>query len=51
MNLETWAMFFLAYLVVTLAPGPNVLLVVKNSVQYGIWSSFATVLGNLFVSL
>ncbi|CCN71980.1 LysE family translocator [Vibrio nigripulchritudo] len=51
MSLDTWMMFFLAYLVVTLSPGPNVLLVVKNSVQYGIWSAFTTVLGNLFCQL
>ncbi|HAS8165137.1 TPA: LysE family translocator, partial [Vibrio vulnificus] len=43
MSLETWVMFFLAYLIVTLSPGPNVLLVVKNSVQYGAWSALATV--------
>lgn len=48
MNLDTWIMFFLAYLVITLSPGPNVLLVIKNSIQYGIWSAFATVFGNLF---
>ncbi|RZP84966.1 LysE family translocator [Vibrio vulnificus] len=48
MNLDTWLMFFLAYLVVTLSPGPNVLLVVKNSVQYGIGSALVTILGNLF---
>ncbi|WP_105903779.1 LysE family translocator [Vibrio gangliei] len=51
MSLETWAMFFLAYLVVTLSPGPNVLLVVKNSVQYGFWSALSAVFGNLFCQL
>ncbi|HCG8548648.1 TPA: LysE family translocator [Vibrio parahaemolyticus] len=51
MSLETWAMFFLAYIIVTLSPGPNVLLVVKNSVQYGAWSALATVFGNLFCQL
>ncbi|ENO8976965.1 LysE family translocator [Vibrio parahaemolyticus] len=51
MSLETWAMFFLAYLIVTLSPGPNVLLVVKNSVQYGAWSALVTVFGNLFCQL
>ncbi|EGJ49550.1 Lysine exporter protein (LYSE/YGGA) [Desulfocurvibacter africanus subsp. africanus str. Walvis Bay] len=40
-------MFFLAYLVTTLSPGPNVLLVLKNSVQLGWKSAFVTVLGNL----
>ncbi|MGO2507788.1 MAG: LysE family translocator [Vibrio hibernica] len=51
MSLEAWGMFFLAYLVITLSPGPNVLLVVKNSVQHGVWSAFSTVLGNLFCQL
>ncbi|MBE3954388.1 LysE family translocator [Vibrio parahaemolyticus] len=51
MSLETWAMFFLAYLVVTLSPGPNVLLVVKNSVHYGLWSALSAVFGNLFCQL
>ncbi|WP_045595208.1 LysE family transporter, partial [Vibrio vulnificus] len=51
MSLETWVMFFLAYLIVTLSPGPNVLLVVKNSVQYGAWSVLATVFGNLICQL
>ncbi|EGU37428.1 putative threonine efflux protein [Vibrio sp. N418] len=51
MSLDTWVMFFLAYLVVTLSPGPNVLLVVKNSIQYGIGSAFSTILGNLFCQL
>lgn len=51
MSLDTWVMFFLAYFVVTLSPGPNVLLVVKNSIQYGIGSAFSTILGNLFCQL
>jgi threonine/homoserine/homoserine lactone efflux protein len=47
MNIEMWAMFFLAYLVTTLSPGPNVLLVLKNSIRHGWKSAFITVLGNL----
>ncbi|OIQ52393.1 Homoserine/homoserine lactone efflux protein [Pseudodesulfovibrio hydrargyri] len=47
MNMEMWAMFFLAYLVTTLSPGPNVLLVLKNSIRHGWRSAFITVLGNL----
>ncbi len=47
MNIEMWLMFFLAYLVTTLSPGPNVLLVLKNSIQLGWKSAFITVFGNL----
>ncbi|EHH1097276.1 LysE family translocator [Vibrio parahaemolyticus] len=51
MSFEVWVMFTLAYLVVTLSPGPNVLLVLKNSVQYGWKSALVTILGNLFCQL
>lgn len=47
MKIELWIMFFLAYLVTTLSPGPNVLLVLKNSIRHGWKSAFVTVLGNL----
>jgi len=47
MKIELWIMFFLAYLVTTLSPGPNVLLVLKNSIRHGWKSAFITVLGNL----
>jgi homoserine/homoserine lactone efflux protein len=47
MNIEMWLMFFLAYLITTLSPGPNALLVLKNSIQLGWKSAFITVLGNL----
>jgi len=33
MNPNTWMLFALAYLLATLTPGPNVLLVVKNGLQ------------------
>jgi threonine/homoserine/homoserine lactone efflux protein len=42
-----WLLFFSAYLVITLSPGPNVLLVLRNSVKHGWKSAFITVLGNL----
>ncbi|WP_432735131.1 LysE family translocator [Maridesulfovibrio sp. FT414] len=51
MNIETWAMFFLAYLITTLSPGPNVLLVMKNSIRHGWRSAFVTVFGNLTCQL
>ena len=51
MSIEVWFVFSLAYLVVTFSPGPNVLLVLKNSVQFGWKSAFVTVLGNLSCQL
>ncbi|WP_320174907.1 LysE family translocator [Maridesulfovibrio sp.] len=47
MDLQMWLLFFSAYLVITLSPGPNVLLVLRNSVKHGWKSAFITVLGNL----
>ncbi|MBY7915203.1 LysE family translocator [Vibrio fluvialis] len=51
MSIELWVMFALAYLATTLTPGPNVLLVLKNAVQYGWRTTFMTVLGNLSCQL
>jgi threonine/homoserine/homoserine lactone efflux protein len=47
MTFHLWTLFFLAYLVTTLSPGPNVLLVLKNSIQFGWKSAFITIFGNL----
>ena len=51
MNIETWLLFFSAYFVVTLSPGPNVLLVIKNAVKYGYKAAATTILANLFCQL
>jgi len=51
MNIETWLLFFVAYLVVTLSPGPNVLLVVKNALQVGYKAAILTILLNLLCQL
>ncbi|MBO0213653.1 LysE family translocator [Vibrio sp. Vb2880] len=51
MSIELWVMFALAYLATTLTPGPNVLLVLKNAVQYGWRTTFVTVAGNLSCQL
>ncbi len=51
MNLETWLLFFIAYLVITLSPGPNVLLVIKNAVKYGYKVASLTIIMNLFCQL
>lgn len=51
MNIETWALFSIAYFVTTLSPGPNVMLVLKNSVQHGWKSALVTIVGNLSCQL
>ncbi|NIF65043.1 LysE family translocator, partial [Burkholderia sp. Cy-647] len=35
MSVHTWLLFAFAYLLTTLTPGPNVLLVVRNTVRHG----------------
>jgi len=47
MSLHTWFLFALAYFLTTLSPGPNVLLVIRNTVRYGHQGTLATVCGNL----
>ncbi|MBJ7539695.1 LysE family translocator [Marinomonas transparens] len=51
MSFETWLLFFIAYLVVTLSPGPNVLLAIKNAVKYGYKVAIITILMNLVCQL
>lgn len=51
MIFETWILFFAAYLLVTLSPGPNVLLVMTHSVKYGFRSIFITIAANLLCQL
>lgn len=48
MNLDTWMLFLLAYLLATLTPGPNVLLVIKNGLQLGWRPALLTIASNLF---
>jgi homoserine/homoserine lactone efflux protein len=47
MSLDTWMLFFLAYLLATLTPGPNVLLVIKNGLQLGWRAALLTIGANL----
>ncbi|AZQ55718.1 LysE family translocator [Burkholderia cenocepacia] len=47
MSIQTWMLFAAAYLATTLSPGPNVLLVIRNTVRYGAHGTAATVAGNL----
>lgn len=51
MALHLWLTLFLAYLATTLAPGPNVLLVVRNALRHGPRAMGATLLGNLMAQL
>ena len=48
MSFELWSLFFLSYLFITLAPGPNVLFVIKNAVKNGYKEATLSILGNLF---
>ncbi|MCY0386645.1 LysE family translocator [Robbsia sp. Bb-Pol-6] len=47
MTFHTWCLFALAYLATTLSPGPNVLLVIRNTIRYGSRGTAATIAGNL----
>lgn len=51
MTFETWALFFLAYLLVTLSPGPNVLLVITHAMKFGYRSIFTVIAANLLCQL
>ncbi|RQR25531.1 LysE family translocator [Burkholderia sp. Bp9143] len=47
MSIQTWMLFAAAYLATTLSPGPNVLLVIRNTVRYGSRGTASTIAGNL----
>lgn len=51
MSPQTWILFAAAYLATTLSPGPNVLLVVRNTVRYGTRGTATTIAGNLLTQL
>jgi threonine/homoserine/homoserine lactone efflux protein len=51
MSLHTWFLFATAYLVTTISPGPNVLLVIRNTVRYGSRGTASTIAGNLLAQL
>ena len=48
MNLETWLLFSGAALVVILIPGPLSLLMISNSLNYGLRRSYPAFLGGVF---
>jgi threonine/homoserine/homoserine lactone efflux protein len=47
MSFHTWLLFATAYLITTISPGPNVLLVIRNTVRYGSGGTASTIAGNL----
>ncbi|MFT5258829.1 MAG: homoserine/homoserine lactone efflux protein [Saprospiraceae bacterium] len=47
MSFSTWALFFLTITAASISPGPNVLLVIMNTLKHGIRGAAFTVLGNL----
>lgn len=51
MDINTWLVFFSSYLVITLSPGPNVVLVLKNALQYGYRTAFISIFANLSCQL
>lgn len=51
MSFDTWVLFATAYLATTISPGPNVLLVIRNTVRYGRGGTAATIAGNLLAQL
>jgi threonine/homoserine/homoserine lactone efflux protein len=51
MALHVWFIFSVAYLITTLSPGPNVLLVIRNTLRYGARGTLATLAGNLAAQL
>ena len=51
MDLQTWWLFFVSYLVITLAPGPNVLFVVKKAVQHYYTAAIVSILGSFSCQL
>ncbi len=51
MTLETWGLFLIAYLLLTLSPGPNILLVVTHATKYGYRAIFTAIAANLLCQL
>ncbi len=51
MNLDTWLLFSGAVLVVILIPGPLSLLMISNSLNFGLRRSYPAFLGGVFASI
>ncbi len=50
MNIETWLAFVAASLILTMTPGPSILLGVVHSMKYGVKKTIATALGDIFAN-
>lgn len=51
MQFHMWSLFAIAYLLLTVSPGPNVFLVLSHSLKYGFASIYITIFANLFCQL
>ena len=51
MALHVWLTFAATYFILTISPGPNVVLVIRNSLKYGSASALVTICGNLTAQL
>ena len=47
MLLQTWMLYVAAVFVLTITPGPSVLMCVSNSVKYGVRRASASALGSI----
>lgn len=47
MLLHIWGLFALAILVASISPGPNILIVIVNTLKYGTMGALMTIAGNL----
>lgn len=51
MDINTWIVFATSYLVITLSPGPNVMLVLQNVLKYGYRAGLTSIVANLCCQL
>ncbi|MEC5163312.1 homoserine/homoserine lactone efflux protein [Janthinobacterium sp. CG_23.3] len=51
MAFHVWLTFAATYFLLTITPGPNVVLVIRNSLKFGSASALLTILGNLTAQL
>lgn len=51
MAFHIWLTFALTYIILTITPGPNVALVIRNSLKFGAASALVTIFGNLTAQL
>jgi len=51
MDINTWIIFATSYLVITLSPGPNVILVIQNVLKHGYRAGLTSIFANLCCQL